>query len=528
MLALLIFPSYACAAVRITEIMYDAPGTDAGREWFEIHNTGSAPFDPTTIFFFEADTNHKLVHARGAATVSPDGYVVVVDDVDAFLADFPSYAGALFDSSWSSFSNEGEVFELRDSDGVTLDRASYFNTYGAQGDGLTLHGGASAWQSRAPSPGSATALSAAPNSSGAAAPTPTPSQSNVTSAPSSGSANASPATPPHAPKVSAGGNRTVFAQVATEFSAELSGVASEAKPFASYRWNFGNGEEVLKRALLYRYVRPGSYAVSVSASSGGVTVSDRIVVTVIPTAISILDVGADGVELYNGAAKDVDLSNWRLRVGALTFDFPKDTTLLAGKTLFFESRITKLETNADTVVDLLYPTGDIAVSSKETIEPLEVVTQSKSEEPRVEVAPVQTVIKKEKQREIVTEIPASEDAEVVEELSKESAPATTTGAADQLAAASRGVDEEGSVFWYPVLALVALIGVASSAVFLLQSSKPSENQEVGSVREYGLSSGKMADASPDIPSTLTVVARPIASHRGDGKTNEADSYTIVE
>ena len=55
---LLIIPTVS-AQIEITEIMYDVPGSDAGREWIEIHNTGNTT-DLTDWRFFESGSNHKL------------------------------------------------------------------------------------------------------------------------------------------------------------------------------------------------------------------------------------------------------------------------------------------------------------------------------------------------------------------------------------------------------------------------------------------------------------------------------------
>lgn len=538
---LLVFPSVAFGSVRITEIMYDAPGTDAGREWIELQNIGSGSLDPTTLFFFEADTNHKITHVRGPAQIASQSYAVLVDDVDAFLADFPSYAGPLFDSSWSSFSNEGETFELRDAEGVTLDRVSYANAAGATGDGSTLHGTNSSWKAGAPSPGSGAVVASPPpsNPPGSGSPPPAPSQSNVTSGASgSGSGSSAPSTPPHAPKVSAGGNRTVFAQVATEFAATLTGVSSEAQPFASYRWNFGNGEEVLKKALLYRYVRPGSYAVSVAVSTGGVTVSDRMVVTVIPTAVSILHVGSDGIELHNGASKDLDLTDWQLRFGHVLFTFPKDTTLLAGKSLFFESRVTKLATDDKSIVDVIYPTGEIAVSTRSQMvrEPLEVVTQQADESSPTKASSQSAPAQKKKvaevsKKKIVEDVVEKDIEEVVTARESVSTASTSVALKSSNAhvatiAAVSGAYETSSL-WYAIIALVALLGLSSSAIFLMKAESTPLSSAIVPGEDAIVAVAQEVASEYVAPSALTVVARPKKELDGE-KTNEADSYTIVE
>jgi hypothetical protein len=251
----------------------------------------------------------------------------------------------------------------------------------------------------------------------------------------------------------------------------LTGVAVEAKPFASYRWNFGNGEEVLKRALLYRYVRPGTYVVSVSVSTGGVTASDRIVVTVIPTDVSIVYVGVDGIELRNGASKDLDLTDWQLRVGSILFTFPKDTVLMAGKSLFFESRITKLDTTQKSTVDVLFPTGEVAVSTQEHLvhEPLEVVTQKEKPPPRKEVVSKKSSPPQKKVSQVSKKNNVVETA-VVKELSS-SGPGVVASSATsgpQVASVSN-VSSGGLGAGYAIVALVALLGLSSSVIFLMKA-----------------------------------------------------------
>jgi hypothetical protein len=260
-------------------------------------------------------------------------------------------------------------------------------------------------------------------------------------------------------------------------------------------------------------------------STGGVTASDRIVVTVIPTAVSILDVGVDGIELYNGAAKDVDLTDWKLKVGASLFTFPKDTILLAGKTLFFESRITSLATDTDTLVDLLYPTGLVAVSTKQEapVEPLEIVTQKIVEESEEPTAAVTISSKNQKQKEDVVDVEEADEGAV-----EESATATASSTTQQLAAVSEGMGADRGIFWYPVLALVALLGVASSAIFLMKSSRPNTGDDESGVHDPAALKSGVEGSGTEVLSKFTIVAKPIPGQGAGSKTNEADSYTIVE
>ena len=114
-------PAYA--QVRITEVMYDVPGTDTGREWLEVHNESGEAVDLSTWKFFEAESNHSLV-PLGNSMLPAGGYAVIVHTQEKFQADWPSYSGLLFDSVFSLL-NTGETLALKDPDGNLVGSFSY-------------------------------------------------------------------------------------------------------------------------------------------------------------------------------------------------------------------------------------------------------------------------------------------------------------------------------------------------------------------------------------------------------------------
>jgi hypothetical protein len=156
-----LLPSVASASVVISEIMYDLPGTDTGREWIEIHNTGRGDVDLTGWKLFEAATNHSLNNINGGNTLVADGYAIIADDTTQFLVDWPSFSGQLFDSSFS-LSNSGEALSLKDSGSVAVDGVTYDTSLGGAGDGNTLSLLDSSWVAQAASPG-ATNVSSVPD-----------------------------------------------------------------------------------------------------------------------------------------------------------------------------------------------------------------------------------------------------------------------------------------------------------------------------------------------------------------------------
>ncbi len=188
------FPSKVFGAVLITEIMYDLPGSDTGREWVEVTNTGSDSVDVSNYKLSEGDTNHTLTILSGAPALAGGQSAVIVSNADKFAADWPQFSGTMFKSSFS-LSNTGETLSLKDKSLTLLDSASYTSDGGAAGDGNTLHRVGDTLVAGAPDPGvfaSATTPAPAPDPTPAPAPTPDPAP-NTGTAPTSDTTTSTPA-----------------------------------------------------------------------------------------------------------------------------------------------------------------------------------------------------------------------------------------------------------------------------------------------------------------------------------------------
>jgi hypothetical protein len=151
-------PAPVFGAVVVSEIMYDLPGSDQGREWIEIENRGDAPVDLAGWKLLEAGVSHKLVSV-GSSIIPPHGYAVIADDAAAFRADWPAFSGVLFSSSFS-LNNSGEALALKDASSTPVASAAYSSSLGAGGDGNSLNTESSSWKVLSPSPGASPALSA--------------------------------------------------------------------------------------------------------------------------------------------------------------------------------------------------------------------------------------------------------------------------------------------------------------------------------------------------------------------------------
>lgn len=350
----LFFPMFAHASVVFTEIMYDVSGTDTGREWVEITNTGSSSIDASGYKFFEANTNHALVLISGSGTLSAGSSAVIADDATKFKIDWPGYSGTLFDSSFS-LSNTGESLALRDGALATLYSLTYNPSIGAAGDGNSLQLVSGAWASAAPTPGT----------SASTAPLPADDSSGSSSATTTAPTTLNGTLPEYIPipllRIVAGGDRTVSSSAEVPFTAVVYDGNGNKRDEALVTWSFGDGMRKIGASVFHQYYSPGEYLAIVHAStpSGG-DARYEITVTVRDASIKIASVSSRGITLANNDSRTLDISLWRLSAGGQEFKIPEDTQILAGRTILFPSQIIQLPIS-DTA-SLLYPSGEIATT----------------------------------------------------------------------------------------------------------------------------------------------------------------------
>jgi hypothetical protein len=131
-------PLPARAAVMITEVMYDLPGSDSGREWVEVTNFGAEPVDLKKFKFAEGSANHTLAVAKGSSVLLPGASAILADNVEKFIADWPGFAGTIFNTAFA-LSNAGETLSLKNASSSVEDTITYEGGGGAGGDGGTLN-----------------------------------------------------------------------------------------------------------------------------------------------------------------------------------------------------------------------------------------------------------------------------------------------------------------------------------------------------------------------------------------------------
>ncbi len=120
----LLAPAISFAAVEITHVEYDLPGSDDGREWVEITNKGGESVDVSKFKFLEGGVNHKLTIATGNPVLAPGASAIIASNPATFASEHPGETRSVFKSSFS-LSNSGETIALVDAAGKTEYSLSY-------------------------------------------------------------------------------------------------------------------------------------------------------------------------------------------------------------------------------------------------------------------------------------------------------------------------------------------------------------------------------------------------------------------
>ena len=143
----------SAAGLKVSEIMYDPLGSNAGHQWIQIANTGSEAIDIAGYKLFQNGINHGIFVIVGTTTLAVGEIGIIASNPVQFLADYPNYTGTLFKSSYT-LRVVGDTIVLKDSKQNVVDSAVYSSVNGASGDGNALYWYAGKWVPGAPDPGS--------------------------------------------------------------------------------------------------------------------------------------------------------------------------------------------------------------------------------------------------------------------------------------------------------------------------------------------------------------------------------------
>lgn len=186
-------PPSAPVSIAISEIYYDAPGSDTGQEWIEVINQGASDL---TIHAGRAASSwrmivnanrHILTLTQGSPSINPKQRFIIAANSDTFLREHPTYAGTVLDSSFSLPNTIGTLGISLDSQSDPITSSVYTSEWGAAGNGRSLEmDGGGAWHESIPggTPGGPPLQPSSPGTSNEPSPAPTSPAPTPTTTPS--------------------------------------------------------------------------------------------------------------------------------------------------------------------------------------------------------------------------------------------------------------------------------------------------------------------------------------------------------
>jgi hypothetical protein len=106
-----------------------------------------------------------------------------------------------------------------------------------------------------------------------------------------------------------------------------------------YDWSFGDGATAQGKIVSHQYSFPGDYIVVVNGRASDKQAVSRITVKVISPEITLSKV-TGGLSITNKSKMEFNLEGWKINSNNRDFIFPKDTIILAGKTIVFDDKVT--------------------------------------------------------------------------------------------------------------------------------------------------------------------------------------------
>ena len=354
--ALLFCPAYA--SVVINEIAWMGTTVSANDEWIELFNQDVTAVD-LTGWRIDADDGSPSILLSG--TITGNGYFLMERTDDTTVPDISAdmiYVGAL--------SNSGETLRLKDSSGnevnTVVGGADWGNVGGNNEIFETAQRTGNSWLTGVPTP---RAQNVAGVGEVAGESVVVEENSVVITSTSGGSASSKGgAVKSPYPRaniiVEAGEDKRVFAGFPVVFSGSSTGLYNEDIPYATYRWNFGDGAVSNERIVSHIYETVGEYIVTLEVFWAKYHRTDRLSVYVTNPDIVISKVvtGEKGyIELTNRTTTEMDISGWSIGTPNVTpFVFAQNSIILPKKTFILSNVASKLQSEMAQVV-LRSPTG---------------------------------------------------------------------------------------------------------------------------------------------------------------------------
>ena len=448
------------AAVVINEIAWMGTTADPNGsycEWIELANTGSESVN-LTGWTLSIGATTKIFNQENGATLSiaPSSFYLVERLTPSACPDsVPSISADWSVSFGSGISNSGTTVAIMDASSVLIDNINASSGW-LSGDNTTketTQRSGSTWITGTPTPRATNVSTPTTNENSSQQETATTSTFTTTATNTSNSSSF-----PVEPQIFASAGekkRTVTVGGSTILSGRVWGLKKEPIENARMLWNFGDGSTTEGKTVAHTYRYPGTYIVTLDASSGYYSASDRVTVEAVSADVIVSSIGdsqSSFVELYNKSPYELDLSFWSIRAGNFTFIIPEHTFVAAGAKIKFAGEVTGITSNTLASVALYYPNG-IPANSYSLGTPL---STSSSPTNNTQQVVVKKIVKEQAQsnQENTKNTVLSQNTIAQEELPEENAQSALVGNAHS---------ETPPLFWWIMgVCALAVVGVASA------------------------------------------------------------------
>lgn len=322
MALLCIVPSFAHAAIVISEVAWMGTAVSPNDEWIELHNTGSSVSVDGWILKDGAGFEVAL-----EGTIPSDAYAVLerTDDSTAEGPAFLLYTGAL--------ANTGSVLSLYRADGSLEDQvAGGENWESIGGDNATKETAqytTSGWKTAPPTPGRGIGLSEMPDD----LPQEQKEESEAQNKDSNDENKIVELTLPNVTLVlSLLVPDIVYVSQPVAFDLIPHGLGETILNSLNYEWNFGDFATAHGKQTQHAYAYPGEYVVTVKADYVRHTQVARKTITVLPVAFSLMRDAQNNILLQNNAKYEVNISGYSV-LGTSKVVFPERSVILANGTI---------------------------------------------------------------------------------------------------------------------------------------------------------------------------------------------------
>jgi hypothetical protein len=359
---LLFLPIILHARIIISEIMYDPEGTDTGREWVEVYNTGPDAVDLASYKLFENNINHKLVSVVEDQNIiiSSGQFAIIADNPAKFLIDFPSYSGLLIDSAFS-LNNTGEPIAIIDGENNVIDRVEYLAEWGGKNNGFSLQKNDSDfWIEATPTVGLKNQQQSEikandSNNTETKSSTTTSATSNSTH---SGQNDLTNFKEKIDLEIGAGRHRIVTLNTPVDFRAVFN---TDKKP--KFMWSFGDGLSKKGYEVKHSYKNEGNYNIVLNGLLGTVQTTARTKITVIKPDVEIMSINSGknvNILLKNKGQTEINLGNFILKAGKKSFRIVSDTIIDSGGQIIIPYQYTNFLIDGDfRPAEIHYPDGGL-------------------------------------------------------------------------------------------------------------------------------------------------------------------------